>query len=165
MQLTIKEQKRLVEITRPNSQNISVLQTQIADLKRMTAALTLSSPVAVIMKATLMEREICDEIERVVDAVQTAQLRRLSPMLLSGPQLHKLYSKLTKRAETLQANLLLENPSNLFQIEVSYIYDREESNDATLILHVSMAQKRAILHLFRFLPFPLPFSDTHFLVP
>ena len=33
MQSTIKEQKRLVEITCSNSQNISVLQTQIADLK------------------------------------------------------------------------------------------------------------------------------------
>ena len=45
----------------------------------MTAALTISSPVAVIMKAQLMEREICDEIDRIVDAVQTAQLRCLSP--------------------------------------------------------------------------------------
>ena len=62
----------------------------------MTAALTLSSPVAVVMKAQLMEQEICDEINRVTDAVQTAQLRRLSPLLLSGPQLRKLYSELTK---------------------------------------------------------------------
>ena len=76
MQLTIKEQKRLVEITRSNSQNISILQTQIADLKRMTATLKISSLVAVVMKAQLMEQEICDEIDRVVDAVQTAQLRR-----------------------------------------------------------------------------------------
>ena len=112
-----------------------------------------------------MEREICDKIDRVVHAVQTAQLRRLSPMLLSGSQLRKLYSELTKQADTLQANLLLENPSNLFQIEVSYIYDGEETNDVTLILHVPMAQKRAIFRLFRFLPFPLPFSDTHFLFP
>ena len=79
MQSTIKEQKRLVEITHLNSQNISVLQTQIADLKWMTAALTISSPVAIIMKAQLMEWEICDEIDRIVDAVQTAQLRCLSP--------------------------------------------------------------------------------------
>ena len=33
MQSTIKEQKHLVKITHLNSQNISVLQTQIADLK------------------------------------------------------------------------------------------------------------------------------------
>ena len=76
MQLMIKEQKCLVEITHSNSQNISVLQTLIANLKRMTTVLTLSSPVAIIMKATLMEWEICDEIDRVVVAVQTAQLRR-----------------------------------------------------------------------------------------
>ena len=52
MQSTIKLQKHLVEITCSNSQNISILQTQIADLKWMTAALTLSSPVAVIMNRT-----------------------------------------------------------------------------------------------------------------
>ena len=86
-------------------------------------------------------------------------------MLLSGNQLRTLYYELIKRAEALQANLLLENPSDLFQIKVSYIYDGEESNDVTLILHVPMAQKRAILCLFRFLPFLLPFSDIHFLVP
>ena len=131
----------------------------------MTAELTLSSPVVIVMKATLMERDICDEIDRVVDAVQTAQLRRLSPMLLSGSQLRKLYSELTKRAETLKANFLLENPSDLFQIEVSYIYDGEESNDVTLILHVPTYGSEMCHRLFRFLPFPLPFSDTHFLVP
>ena len=76
---------------------------QIADLKRMTAALTLSSPVAIVMKAMLIKWEICDKINCVVNAVQTAQLRRLSPMLLSGTQLEKLYSDLTKRAEVLQA--------------------------------------------------------------
>ena len=62
-------------------------------------------------------------------------------------------------------HLLLENPSDLFQIEVSYIYDGEDMQDVTLILHVPMAQKCAILCLFHFLPFPLPFLDIHFLVP
>ena len=55
MHSTIKEQKHLVEVTWSNLQNISVLPMQIADLKRMTAALTLSSPVAIVMKAMLIK--------------------------------------------------------------------------------------------------------------
>ena len=58
--------------------------------------------------------------------------------------------------------LLIEQPSDLFQIEVSYFFDGE---DISLLLHVPMAAPNSLLRLQRFLPFPLSFTNTHFLLP
>ena len=62
----------------------------------------------------------------------------------------------------MDADLLLENPTDLFQIETSYIFD---GSDVTLILHIPMSNHGATLRLMHFHPFPLSFSATHFLFP
>ena len=67
-----------------------------------------------------------------------------------------------QQAASLDADLLLENPTDLFQIETSYIFD---GSDITLVLHIPMSNRGATLRLMRFHPFPLLFSTTHFLFP
>jgi hypothetical protein len=40
-----------------------------------------------------------------------------------------------------------------------------DGRDVKLLLHVPMAPAESILRLFQLLPFPLPFTDSHFLMP
>jgi len=56
---------------------------------------------------------------------------------------------------------MLEHLSNLFQIETSYIHNGQDVN---LILHVPMVPPDSILRLFQLHPFPLPFTDSHFIM-
>ena len=67
-----------------------------------------------------------------------------------------------QQAASLDADLLLENPTDLFPIKTSYIFD---GSDITLVLHIPMSNCGATLCLMRFHLFPLLFSATHFLFP
>jgi hypothetical protein len=57
---------------------------------------------------------------------------------------------------------MIEHPSDLFQIETTYLHD---GRDVQLILHIPMAPPDSILRLFQLHPFPLPFNDSHFIMP
>lgn len=73
-----------------------------------------------------------------------------------------MFLSLQKKATKLGTKLLLEQPSDLFQTETSFVFD---GNDVTLLVHVPMVDNSALLRLYRFLPFPLSYSDTHSLTP
>jgi hypothetical protein len=54
------------------------------------------------------------------------------------------------------------HPSDLYQIEVSYYVDKA---NIQLFIHVPMALTSLMQSICKFHPFPLPFTDTHFLLP
>jgi len=101
-------------------------------------------------------------LDKIATAIQAAQLRRLSITLLSGDRLTQALDRAKARAAALRLDLLIEQPSDLFQIETSYFFDGTE---VSLLLHVPMAAPNSVLRLLRFLPFPLSFTENHFLLP
>ena len=158
----IKEQKRLIELIREQTiSNLNLTDTQ-QHLMKLLGDFNLVTPARILATVKGLEQLIDQELDRIYDAVQQAQSRRLSVTLLSGQQLDALFNGIKARADTLGTELLLERPSDLFQIELSYAFDGE---DITLVLHVPMTSKRSKLRLMKFLPFPLSFSATHFLIP
>jgi hypothetical protein len=95
-------------------------------------------------------------------ALQTAQHRRLAVDYLSPQQIRNLFTKLKERAAEFGCELLITHHSDLFQIEVSLLFDGQ---DAHLLVHVPMVPINSLLRLFKLHPFPLPFFDDHFLIP
>jgi hypothetical protein len=100
--------------------------------------------------------------QKLTRALQAAHLRRLSVDLLDGKQLRHIFDTTSRKAQALQYQLMIHHPSDLFQIETSYMHD---GRDVKLLLHVPMAPAESVLRLFQLLPFPLPFTDSHFLMP
>ena len=94
-----------------------------------------------------MESEICD------GSYRHSKSSTLMPISTTSYQSATTYffKKLHWLADTLQAKLLLENPTDLFQIGVSYFRNAEEAKDITLILHIPMAQKWTVLSPIQFL--------------
>jgi hypothetical protein len=80
--------------------------------------------------------------------LQAAHHRRLSIDLLPSSTLKRLFDAAARKASAHHHQLLLRHPSDLLQIETSYVHDGTEVH---LILHIQ--------------PFPLPFSETHMLMP
>jgi len=101
-------------------------------------------------------------MQKLTRALQAAHLRRLSVDLLDGKQLRHIFDTTARKAQALQYQLMIRHPSDLFQIETSYMHD---GRDVKLLLHVPMAPSESVLRLFQLLPFPLPFTDSHFLMP
>jgi hypothetical protein len=101
-------------------------------------------------------------LQKLVRGLQAAHLRRLSVDLLDSKQLHHIFDLAAKQANAHNYMLMLEHPSDLFQIETSYVHNGQ---DVHLILHIPMVPPDSILRLFQLHPFPLPFTDLHFIMP
>ena len=113
-------------------------------------------------KLNRITTQMNQRLDVATHVIQLAQHRRLAIDLLPPDQLISLYNKLVKQAAEDKCTLLTSQPSDLFQIELSYFFD---GNDVHLLLHVPMVPEDSLLHLFRLHPFPLPLSKTHSLMP
>lgn len=82
--------------------------------------------------------------------------------MLNSTQLHDLFRAAQVKDQINNCKLLISHLSDLFQIEASYFFDGQ---DLQLLLHILMASSDSVLHLFQLHPFPLPFTESHFLLP
>jgi hypothetical protein len=101
-------------------------------------------------------------LQKLTRVLQAAHRHRLSVNLLDDKQLRHIFDAAARKAKTHHYQLMLRHPSDLFQIEMSYVHN---GHDFNLILHVPMAPANSILRLFQLHPFPLPFTESHFLMP
>ena len=89
---------------------------------------------------------------RITNLVQQAQNKRLSVDLLTPKTLRQVFEHLQSQAEQSKLELLITKPSDLFQLETSYLHTNKT---LTLILHVPMVAEENKLNLLQFIPFPL----------
>ena len=158
----IADQKRLLVTQYSHSSALANLNASYSYMPTMFREMNLMAPTKLLVRLLEIELTIEGELAKITSAVQAAQLRRLSISLLSGEKLNQALSLAKSRAAAQRLELLVEHPSDLFQIEASYFFDGSE---ISLLLHVPMAAKNSVLRLLRFLPFPLSFTNQHFLLP
>lgn len=159
---TVKEQKRILVTDAAQMADIQNLKTAYSYLPGMVERAGFMKPFAVVMRMFEIEAMIEVELNRIEHSIQQAQHRRLSVLTMTSTRLTTAFQRIVTRSRELKMELLIEQPSDLFQIEVSYFFDGQ---DISLLLHVPMAAPNSLLRLQRFLPFPLSFTETHFLLP
>ena len=162
LQGSIRDQRRLIALAGAANAGQPKMSTLSEKTNFWTHKFRLFSGTAIFSILSQQKDIIEVELRRIQAAIQQAHHRRLAIDLLSPPQLASLFDALSHRAAELGSELLLERPSDLFQIEASYTVD---GDDFTLVVHVPIAARNTLLRLYRFHPFPLSFSKTHFLVP
>jgi hypothetical protein len=94
-----------------------------------------------------------------LDALKTGQLHRLSLDLISPEAIKEIFNATVYRAAQNQMTLLINHPLGLFQVKASY-YVKPDS--IKLFIHMLMAPTNSLLHLLKFHPFTLPFTDTQY---
>lgn len=155
-------QNRLVAIAVDHEARIRKVETEVGALKtRATIQSAIHAPLAVA-RMDRIRSEVQDALNTVIHAAQAAQQHRLAIDLLSAQELHQLYTDIQTKAETLHYTLLTRMATDLFQVEVSYLYDGET---LMLLLHIPMVPKQSLLTLYRLHPFPIPFSSDKALMP
>ena len=157
-----EDQERIVEAVTENRASINNLEVWHSQLNSTIQIFNKLNAAAVMTLFRSMHDSIQHALEVAVHTVQQAQHHRLAIDLLSSGKLFDLFEDLQSLASNYGFKLLTTLPSDLFQVETSYIYD---GTDLILILHVPMVPANSLLRLFRLRPFPIPFSKTHALLP
>lgn len=158
----IQTQNKVIEVLEDHQQQLDNLrqdlleiQTQtlvydVVELPRLQSQLTRN---LVILKAALRQ---------VIHAVQQAHHHRLAIDYFEPDTLNDLYETIQQQAKANKYKLLTKYPSDLFQLEASYMFD---GKDVMLFLHVPMVPEDSLLTLYKLKPFPIPFSETMALLP
>ena len=154
--------KRLFEVLQKFDKEFDGVGSAIRDLADQLLILNIANPAFFDARLTRIENQIRHRLRMATHALQTAQHRRLAIDYLSPQQIRNLFAKLKERASEFGCELLIAHHSDLFQIEVSLLFD---GRDAHLLVHVPMVPINSLLRLFKLHPFPLPFFDDHFLIP
>jgi len=153
-------QQNLIDITSQHTLQIAEHSNLIADIALYLNIFTAQNPALTLQDTYLMERNITRSLEIARNTFQAAQYRRLSIDFLRADHLELVFQAIRTRADQAQATLIPERASDLFQLEMSYIFNGEQ---AIFILHVPTIPQGALLRLLRFHSFPLVYQDTAFM--
>ena len=153
---------QLVEVVENNGLNIERLNTSLQELYDYIQFIGELNPTKIDQSLQIIETGLYRLVDHATRAVQMAQIRRMSVDLLTGVQLKNLFNKLKGEARKLNNILLINQPSDLFQLEVSYFSDGQ---DVHLLVHVPSVPKSGLLDLYQLHPFPLPVEGNFSLIP
>ena len=148
-----EHQDRLFAITSTHQTAIMQLNTAVSALldSTMRQIANLSSVTNITLQRLV---DIPDRnIGKANHAIQAAQMRCLSVDLLNMDQLHNLHARCLATANQHNSKLIVDYPSDFFQVELSYIYTKD---NIVLMLHIPMEPTDALLRLMRYQSFPIP---------
>jgi len=156
------ETDALTKVSKVHSTLIWQIDTAISDIARSLLLLT-ANPAALTSATFQQLIDLTGQgIDKALRALQAAQYRRLSIDFMDPDQLLALFEKLKQYSLTHQKTLLLDQPSDLLQCELSYFFSGE---DIMFLLHVPMSPPLALLRLMRYRPFPIPLDDSTGMIP
>jgi len=142
---------------------LSDVGSDISELRHTTHDMVISSFMdrtfdsgIVIARLRTQMQMLTNQIARMESAVQQAQHHRLAVDYLSAKQLMSLFHQVQAQAKRFGYQALVERPSELFQLDVSYAFDGKV---ISILLHIPIAPPDAFMRLYRLHPFPLPFDN------
>ena len=147
-----KKINSIIDIQKLTTDHLKNLQISVDKLSDVITALLQTNPAQLLSEISDIHAMGNDVINRITNMVQQAQNKRLSVDLLTAQTLTDLFDHLQDQADKQDLTLLISQPSDLFQIDTSYLHGNKT---VTLILHVPMVAENNKLNLLQFIPFPL----------
>ncbi len=148
-----KKQNLLVDIVQINTKHIENLEISNEQMNETLQELLLNNPATLQSKIQLYVFKAVRAANIINQAIQQAQNHRLSTTLIDASTLKQLFQEVQQRSVREYATLMINNPSDLFQLDCSYIHNKDKS--ISLIVHVPMARKNQIFNLHQHIPIPL----------
>jgi len=162
MEKTTALVNRIVNVVNNQGKAIQSIENELEQIKGLIAYDQLIESLDTETSFRSAHFQLNNEIDRIKTALQCAQWRRLSIDFLSSNQLNSLFTSMVLESQRAGTELLVHQPSDLLQLELSYFYNGEI---VTLLLHVPTVPIGSILRLIKLHPFPLPISGNYSIVP
>ncbi len=99
-------------------------------------------------------------LNQFIDFVTQLQHRRLSLTWFTTSQVQPIHNSVIEQAEKHNIKHLTQHLTDYFQLDVSYI---RSDNFITAIIHVPATAAFTNYKLYRYVPFPIPLSNTEFM--
>jgi len=153
-QFLTKKYAGLVDATETLGKDFLRLKVDSRLLVKLQLIFLSHQPLKFMAGSFFINQRILGNYQRILNAVTAAQYQRLSPDILSGEDLHALFKLVIAHAKTHSCNLYVDKPSDLFQVELSHLYNNV-TKTLNLFLHVPMVKNNNHLVLKEYIPFPL----------
>ena len=108
----------------------------------------------IITQVLTLEDTLKDVTSDVRSIVRAGQRGRLSNELLEAEEVEKLFVYLQTKAEAMGCRMIIEQPSDIFELDSTYGYD-DNGETFAIFLHVPMYEKGEELKLWEYVPFPI----------
>jgi len=155
---TLKEKTDLIlDVVHLHEKHLHHIEEKLEQTNKLLADL-LEANVWFTSKVTdAIEKKFESVIWHHENVVKSAQHHRLAPGALPHDVLDGIIEHVTAVAKKKNLVPFVTFASDLFQIEVSHLYNPAK-NEFTLILHVPMVANSNLLNLYEFLPLPIHFN-------
>jgi hypothetical protein len=158
----IERTNQLIEINKVMSSDIDSLRDVAYDtMARMVLDQVFDTGLLVSKLRTQVSR-LRDQVVRFEGLIQQAQNHKLSSSFLTSVELKQLFRQLQKSAAGMGFELLIDHPTDIFQLETLFAYD---GITVQLLVKVPTAPPDNRMRLYRLHPFPLPFADNNLIIP
>jgi hypothetical protein len=151
----------LIHVQHKNQQQFKIIAAEMVHLSTIIETLIQYTPALVYAKLMFQVDDIADHLNNLLDTVQQLQHQKLSIRLLDLQQLNTLHKSLQRSAQQNNWQLLINNPQDIFQLDVSYI---RKKSDVVIMVHVPCLTDNNLLTIYRYANLPLPI-DTLQLAP
>jgi TolA-binding protein len=152
----------LTSIVQKHERELTSLHAELTALTNTVESLIMYNPTLVYAILQSNIKQMNRRIDILFQALQQLQHQRLAVGLLNSNQLDIIFKAALNAARSLQVNLIPNKPSDLFQLDASYI---RQKNELLVILHIPCSVAADTLTLYEYVPFPYPLHRDPTLAP
>jgi hypothetical protein len=152
-------QNLLIHLTRQHTLQLEKLTNVTGTLYHTLNNYVSINPPIIYIEFNEIVAQMEERVNRLVNVVQQLQHRRLAVDWLTQHQLQTLHRTVLAYTEEREYALLTTNPSDYFQLELSYLRNEE---GVIALLHIPCTTTPDLMTIMRYIPFPIPLStSTH----
>ena len=155
-------QDLLIHLTKEHTDQIQKLTDTTTKIYDALVAYTNLNPQIIYVEFDEVISDIEEKVDRIINLIQQLQHRRLAIDWLSKDQLLLLHDSVLTYTQERNYALLTANPSDYFQLELSYLRNKD---GVVLLLHVPCTTTPDLMTIMRYIPFPIPLGTHTFHTP
>lgn len=148
----------LVESTSLLSDKHNQLAADVELMSRLLVIILNGNARKVLATSISVADRLRNTIDDVTSIITSGQQRKVSPRLINGDDLNQLFIAVSKKAKDLDCEMIMDQPSDLYEIEASYGYSQNGLNFG-IYIHIPIVPKSQKLALLEHIPFPISFQS------
>lgn len=149
-----RKYNKLIDSTQLLADKHEQLVLDSAILKQLILMLEGRNYHKIMALVTVLNDRLTKLISNVHSVITSGQQHHVSTELISGEALIQLFNSISFKAQEMGCEMVLEDPSDFYDLESTYGYDKE-GKEFAIYVHVPLVTKNERLRLLEYIPYPI----------